>query len=1120
MAVNIWKAEIPENRSEREAIVDICKVLQELEDWYGIFVNFSIPKGGKIDALVTNNKGIYILEFKEIFGTLDASLNGKWFVRERPKTRLFLNKGDKNPYNQVRAYYYSFAKYLHDSQRKYLIPYYKKKFNIRAAIIILGELNTDSYIEKDKNIDVLEFSQSLEWIYKQGKRESGLTFEEASRLAEVLHLEPEKDIKKILTSAKKIFNVEKLIKNLAREYKENEPFVMPEIRLFSERETVIKELTELNKMQRSVIIGEGGYGKTFLSQQFALHKLQSGELALIIHLAFYSAQKGIISLIAETIQEHGLVTSEDDVNYIFDDGKITIIFDGLNEVRKEDRAACIQEIKRINSIYSINQIIINCRPSFYRNDFKDFSILEILPWSTDQIDEYLNLSIGSKDLLKDFKESSKSNKIDKALLSTPILSRLICDEFRSKKQLPQNLRDLLDVTIKRWILDIITDVTSEKIALDLPNIFSEIAFSFKRNYQLAADITYIRQKVFDWFSERGGKSNLGYSNSDLWSIISNSCFLRNHFGNITFIHEIILDYFASLKIERMIDSKKDDLHNIIQDPWWSDCFKYILFKVEPQIIQNILKIALNNGNDELLGLALSREVGSNANCLAKTMINELINSKDPKNTEQAIRIIKFNLNDPWSIRILLEVMSREQEKLIPEGKDESELCLIGGWYSGPEAQAGQALQSLVYAYKSKTLCSDAIDIISNIDGLLPSARTAATNLLKGAVGILPDSILLALIRERSKDPAYSVRLYTVWVIEKFLCYLMDNILIGKKKEKENIYQKTVAVLKELSQEKNIGINQSAFETLVQVGEYDISNWSEDQSERIYKEICGSKNIKLIYSVLINRFDHIIGDAHFKAVDKLTRIEFRSLVRLLIDDIIMNRIKIDEAAKKLENSFDPNERIIILDSFPQLNWISFAWVIDDLGNVANNEDIFRFVSLIENPPKIWDRNLIGASIYISWAAARALARMGTKKARKALYALQVKQHPVTSIISSLALEVGENEGKWINDHKVVKRCIDSTKNYQNHKFLSLLRKLNTSSGIDDNIIENFCIKYGIEKIRQMARLSIIEETEIALIFLKKYGKREDIFLVRDVLNDSKKSEFHVLAKETLKILSKI
>lgn len=1113
MAISIWKGGTPDNKSERKAIIELCKILQNSEEWYGLFINFIIPRCGEVDSVVFNERGIYLFEFKEIFGTLEASLNGKWFVRENPRTELLLNKAGKNPYYQTRNYYNYFGKFLLDNQRKYLVPFYKKRFNRRAAIIILGELDSNSNIEKDKNIDVIEFSKLFEWLFTQGKPGLGLNHEEVERIAEILHLEPCKDIIKILKGPKKRFDIEGLKRSLIKEYQSDEPFIMPELYIHPEGKTIIQDLNGLTQISRFVLVGEGGFGKTFLSRQYSLSKLKSGELALIIYLAFYSSQKGITALISETIQEHGLLATEDDVNLILEEENIYLIIDGINEVKKEDRAACIQEIKRINSLYSINQVIVTCRPEYYKNEFKDFSTLRLLPWSKKQIDEYLYLSIRSQEIIEDFKKKSRRQKIDQALLATPIFTKFLCDEFHARKELPSNYRALLKVTVKRWLSEMITDEKSENIALDLPNILSEIAFSLKRNYQFAKEKTEIRQEVFFWFSKKGGEANLGYSASDLWSTINKSYFVRSFSGKVSFIHEIFVDYFTSLKLEQMIINRANSLKELIQDSWWSDCFEYVFYKIDPDIIQNILKIAMTEGNDELLGVALRREVGSNANFIAQSMISELIKSHDQDKREKAVRILKFGEDDPWCIRMLLEVMSKEQEKFIPEGKNESELYLVGGWRSGAEFQAGSALKNLAW-FKREKFSRDVIDVILDIEELLPSARTAATELLKGAIGVLPESELLFILKERSCDPAYSVRLESIYIIEAFLNYLMS-----QQDKNEELYQEIVEILKKLSQDKYLGIYQTAFEVLVRIGEYDISDWSEEQSEKIYREVVSTNNPELVYSIFINRFDDIVGEAHFKAIERLTKTELRRLLRLVTDNILNNRIEIGEAAKRLAESIDIENRVKILDSVPQLNWHSFNWIIDDLGRVATNEDIIRFVKLIENPPKIWERGYIGSALEISWSAAEALVNVGTKKAKKALLDLQINHHPETVVIATLALQLGEDEGKWKNERLVIDRCISSTKNFKSHNFLSLLEKFISKSS-DEYFVDRFCKKFGVQKIRQMARDSLNYAPKVSLNFLKKFGNREDIFIVRDIILDPKKSEFHELAKEAIKILSKL
>jgi|GEM_PF-6299677 len=1129
MAINIWIGKRPDYRSEREAIIHLCRGLKDLEEWYGIFVNFALPRGGTIDAVVFSERGVFMLEFKTITGTLEASLNGKWYVQENPKsTKLLLNKGNKNPYQQIQDYFYSFLNFLAQNSHKYRNNSHKSAPAIYKAIVIVPDINENSNIEKHKHIEVIGLPKACKWIFSEGKPGSGLTLKEVQRLAELLHLEPSTDFLTILKGPTSPLDFNKIKSALLKYYTSNEPFIKP-YGIISSPQKLSKRvdvMEEISKESRIIILGEMGYGKTVICYKYALKQLKSTEinsdslLPLVLPLSHYSADGGIPNLIRKTIEIHGVRCSMDDVNLLLEgDKKLIFIFDGLNETNEKERAACIWEIKHLMSLYPHHQIIVTCRSEYYKKEFQEISTIQLQPWSESQIIEYLTISIGSQETIRDFLSKSQLSGIKENLLSRPLFAKLLVEEYHASGELPSNQRILLEGIVKRRLEENVINEESVNISVDIQKCLAEIAFWMKENSKMAEELSSTREKVLQWFLQMGGERNLGYSGNSLWLNLLNSGFIRAFGGKISFVHEIWQEYFTSLKLIEEFNTISPKLIELVKDAWWNDCILYSLHGIEPKRTIEILKIALENGNEALVGYALRREAGINANNAARSIVSTFLKSKIQAHREKAVNIIKFGGAESWCIRKLLEIMSEEQKKLIPPGKDESIFDeLGGGWRSGPEAKAGSFLFSLIHYFPPRrNLPSDVIDEILNVEEYLPSARAIAARLLEGAIGVLPDEILITILRKRANDPRWVVRFEAIEVIQIFLNYL-------RSKKKNKLYNEGIKILKQLTKDKYLSIYQTAFEALMDLGEYNIEEWTEKQAEVVYskaKKAITLKDPDTAYSVLTGQFDPLIGEAYFRAVEMLSKDELRTLLRIIIDNVIENRLEIDFAMKELESTTDIKKRSEIIDSVPQLLWIDFAWIVKNLTELATPEDIKRFRELLVNPPKIWEqRGWLGDSpLEISWAAAEGLVMIGSPEVKKVLSDLLSGQDVETIIIATLALELGTRQSKWEVSPSAIIACKTCANNIKSHKFLSILSRLESLIKIKDRFLVNiFYKKFGKDKIRQMAREAINEKTGIALRFLEKYGTVEDAYLVREILRDPKKAKFHEKAKRTLRILT--
>jgi hypothetical protein len=347
------------------------------------------------------------------------------------------------------------------------------------------------------------------------------------------------------------------------------------------------------------------------------------------------------------------------------------------------------------------------------------------------------------------------------------------------------------------------------------------------------------------------------------------------------------------------------------------------------------------------------------------------------------------------------------------------------------------------------------------------------------------------------------------------------ILCTKTNPESEIHHKAIKILKQLQKDKYLPVYQPALEALVNLGEIDISEFSRNEAEKLYVQALKaieSKNPDFGYAISVNRFDDLLWDAYIDARGRLKNEELRTLLRLTLTHILKNRLKIENAASELKESSDFRRRSEILANNPELNWLNISWVIDDLAEIANEEDIIPLKEFLINPPSMW-KQWVGTSdsISIAWHAANGLVRIGTSRARDALLNTIKDASPESAIIASLAYEMGVQQSKWKSSASVIESCRFATRNFPSQKCLKILAQIGNVCLNDKKVLDVFYKKFGIDKIREMARDSINENIDISIKLLKEYGKSEDSFLIQNILNDPKKSEHHSLAKEILKIL---
>lgn len=937
--------------------------------------------------------------------------------------------------------------------------------------------------------------------------------EKFHRIKEILEIE----------IAGKAMKREKVSEEVIRSIRENiscyahtELFVKPEVD-FEPNESYIGKKTDviqiLGNIEKAIIIGEIGLGKTTLCCKYTTEKetLEKFCLPLMIPLKNYKPALNVSRLICDTVNSMGVEIDEVDLEYLMKDKwRLSFVFDGFNEISQENRDSFIQAITRFCVFYPKHQVVLTCRSEYYNNEFKDFTEIRLLPWGESQVKKYLKQSVDSEEIINEFLSKSRLNSEQRFLLFRPFFLTQLVNEYKKEGEFPENRKILLECIVQRRLRESVTDEKGIGLSIDVKRCLAEIAFGMQKHFSMVIKLDDAKERIHKWFFDRGERNGCGYSFGDLWEAFLKTGFLRYDGPQISFIHETWQDFFTALYLERTIAEENNEVLELAGDSWWNDAFLFVFNYIPEEKIVNILTKARMKGNLKLMGFALRREAGINANQAAQSFVTSLLASGNLAERAKIFETMKYAVDTPWCIKTLLDCIDEEQN-LFLEMVGEPFFDRLPLTTDIPGYSAYHVLKFGRWPLFS-LLPTDALEEILDVKDRTPLARLASTEILIGAIGVIKDSNLIGVLEERAKDRIFRVRESAAYVIEQFWRRRGECL-----KRNSPMYMRIVSILKSLE-------GHDSYRILIEMGAVDHSGWVEEQCDSVLADVenaISEHEPELGYRIVSGQFEDVVGDPYHMAFQRLSKHEKNQLLRLTVDHIIQNRESLEGYKRKLDaikptDTGEVERRVQLLNEVPELLWRYFEWVVSELGKVANQDDIWRFKELLINTPLIWDElsNLGSNKMELVWSAAEALERVGGDEAQKVLEEFLDRGDEI-AVVAALALVLGEKHEKWKVSSSDIFTCRYSVKKMMHGDFFSIFFSLNRFHWISAELCESFFKKFGMERIREMVRQTLETDTENALKFLELFG----FFLIpgdlKSVLNNSSKVNYHERIKDLLK-----
>lgn len=293
------------------------------------------------------------------------------------------------------------------------------------------------------------------------------------------------------------------VESLERAYREN--------RSFQPRNAIkVSGIEVANQKQYLMVLGGPGVGKSTFLRKIGLEALKGKNgayqhecIPVFLELKrFTSAKIDLVQAIIEEFKICGLPYAEESTQKLLADGRLLILFDGLDEVPVKNVSRVMEVIENFCDQYHQNRFIVSCRIAAYRSYFQRFTDVAMAEFDNTQIKQFISNWFQSEND-KRFGTAQKcweilqkpENSGAKELANTPLLLTFLClvydhsQHFANKRS--ALYRQALRILLETWAAE--KRIMREEIYKGLSTELEEI---------LLADIAYKGFKLDQLFFPR------------------------------------------------------------------------------------------------------------------------------------------------------------------------------------------------------------------------------------------------------------------------------------------------------------------------------------------------------------------------------------------------------------------------------------------------------------------------------------------------------------------------------------------------------------------------------------------------------------------------------------------
>ena len=383
----------------------------------------------------------------------------------------------------------------------------------------------------------------------------------------------------------------------------------------------ISESERLNGMKAAndeqflMVLGGPGIGKSTFLRKIGLEVLKKdGTLekeCIPVFLELKKFREEEIDIQQKIVEEFEICkfpAADVLVAEALEQGKLLVLFDGLDEVPSDNLNQVIEKIENFVDQHDKNSFVASCRIAAYRSSFRRFTDVTISEFDDDQIAQFITRWFGSEEdkeleTAEKYLEllGQKEHAATKELAQTPLLLTFLCLVYDREQTLPNKRSTLygqaLNIILSEWSAQkrLARDPIYEGFHPDLEKeMLSKIAYESFKDNQLFFSKDTITDRLKTFLADTLDAPKGLNSDNVLKAIeVQQGILVERATDAYSFSHLTLQEYLAALYIvENRLDKKVVEQH--VGDKRWREVFILIAGLIKnpvPRLLEAMKKKA-------------------------------------------------------------------------------------------------------------------------------------------------------------------------------------------------------------------------------------------------------------------------------------------------------------------------------------------------------------------------------------------------------------------------------------------------------------------------------------------------------------------------------------------------
>ena len=436
-------------------------------------------------------------------------------------------------------------------------------------------------------------------------------------------------------------------------------------------------LDVIHASDRLLILGEPGVGKTAALERIMWETANANGPVIPIYVPLSYYEGDLIAEVWGALEVTGVLhlSSRADVGEFLRQNQCLVLFDGLNEVRGDQRQQIAREIAEFVRAYRRHRYVITSRSQdqlwrTLREGNVPWNAVVVQRITDGQVREYLIAHLGPRQ----GKETHDSlNKPLHAMSQTPLFLWMLKEVRVRGGELPGNRGELFDQYVEKAVFT----RDEGKLEISIPRsakrqALAHLASSLQGEHRLTCREEEAVAIVSGKEQEYDPRSLI--HEAQIHGLLKRV--ERKGEQQICFMHQSVQEYFVALTLRDIVASEVDNpawqqlgrqvlrlgLAARASDPWWAESFVQLAGLTE---YPSWLARAVAKVSPWLAFWCMieGREIDEETRSVVETGTVDLLRSHDVKERQKAVRELEI-LENPRTAEYLVTVLGDEAEEVV------------------------------------------------------------------------------------------------------------------------------------------------------------------------------------------------------------------------------------------------------------------------------------------------------------------------------------------------------------------------------------------------------------------------------------------------------------------------